>query len=356
MVKTLTSRPITRRSALIASANVFAIAALAMAGCGSQASSASATAASSSAGDSVSQATDGASEGAEAAEELRTLDEGEVAKSFDASAISNRGYQVFHVRTADFQFDLPSYWQGRVEWFEETLSNGYVQVSICPLGMTQRTSTGNYEFALVTVRATEPSSSVPGGDIGGGLVEHAKGSGKDVVVYQKNWTFIGRDSGPDAKAGSRKYTADQLDKLIGLATGGKLAYKDCKNPENDSACLKYNSSQFEGRVQVGSFGSSRSQVKTANEFILPDTDRVDYNVRIWNGMDNHKLFLVRNEIFARHGCGFKNQELRDYFGKQAWYKETIDAGTYDTGILNKVEKFNAENILGVEKDRNSPYI
>ena len=282
--------------------------------------------------------------------------DGDPVKSFDANVGSRNGYRVFHVRTADFQFDLPAYWRGKVEWFDSRLPNGYTEVSICPIGMSDRTSSGDYEYALVTVTATDADAPVAGGDIGGGLVAHVDGSDKDVVAYQKNWTFLGREHGPDARTGSRKYTLSELDKLIGLATGGKLEYADCKNSSNDTACMSYNSAQFEGRIKVGAYSDPATPAKTANEYFMPDTDLVTYNVRIWNGMDNHELFIARNEIFARYGCGFKSQELRDYFGKQAWYKETIDAGTYDTSLLNTVERENANAMLAIEKDRNSPYI
>ncbi len=286
----------------------------------------------------------------------RAFSSSDATKSFDASVSSRSGYRVFHVRTADFQFDLPAYWRGKVEWFEERLPNGRIEVSICPIGMSDRTSSGDYEYALVTVNSTDANVPAEGGDIGGGLVAHADGSDKDVVAYQKNWIFLGREKGPDAGAGSRTYTKSELDKLIGLATGGKLDYDDCKYESNNMACLDYNTSQFDGKIKVGSFSVPSTPAKTANEYAMPDTDLVTYNARIWNGMDNHELFIVRNEIFARHGCGFKSQELRDHFGKQAWYKETIDAGTYDTSILSSVEKENANAILEVEKQRNSPYV
>lgn len=352
MATTWKGGSITRRSALLAAGNAFAVAALAMAGCGSKSNM---PAGSMSANGQASMSA--SSEAGMASEMARSFGErADVAKSFGATMSSQRGYQVFHVRTPDFQFDLPSYWQGRVEWFERTLSNGYTEVSICPIGMTERTSSGNYEFALVTVTATDANADAPGGDIGGGLVAHVDGRGKDVVVYQKNWTFIGREHGPSASSGMRKYSEDQLDRLIGLATGGKLGYADCRSTANDTACLEYNSSQFKNKITIGNYASASPGAKTANEFILPDTNLVDYNIRIWHQMDDHKLFLVRNEIFARHGCGFKSQELRDCFRKQAWYKETIDAGTYGTEILNSAEKLNVENILAVEKKRNSPYI
>jgi hypothetical protein len=48
-----------------------------------------------------------------------------------------------------------------------------------------------------------------------------------------------------------------------------------------------------------------------------------------------ELRLLRNEIFARHGRIFDSHDLRDHFGKTAWYKPSR---TYSDAMLSKQER------------------
>ena len=69
-------------------------------------------------------------------------------------------------------------------------------------------------------------------------------------------------------------------------------------------------------------------------------------------LSNHALFLARNEVYARHGFVFVNEELAGYFGSKGWYKPKD--GT--TVKLNAVETRNVLLMLSVEKNRRSPYV
>lgn len=58
------------------------------------------------------------------------------------------------------------------------------------------------------------------------------------------------------------------------------------------------------------------------------------------------MYLARNEIYARHGYIFKNQDLQEYFGSKSWYrgktKEVPDSS------LNEYERANVQLILALE--------
>lgn len=94
----------------------------------------------------------------------------------------------------------------------------------------------------------------------------------------------------------------------------------------------------------------------SDEYVLPDSSERVYKFGELDSMSDHTLFLARNEIFARHGGGFKTPELRTYFSSKSWYHETLEPGSYGVEILNSVEKKNVETMLGIERGRNSPYI
>lgn len=64
------------------------------------------------------------------------------------------------------------------------------------------------------------------------------------------------------------------------------------------------------------------------------------------GKSVEDLYLMRNEIYARHGKPFKTFELDQYFGGQAWYKLDLE---YKDDRLAETEKHNATLILEKEK-------
>jgi hypothetical protein len=55
--------------------------------------------------------------------------------------------------------------------------------------------------------------------------------------------------------------------------------------------------------------------------------------------DKTTLKLIRNEIFARYGCIFETEEMKNYFTKQPWYTP-------------KVDKINVMNQLSEQEKRN----
>ncbi len=67
---------------------------------------------------------------------------------------------------------------------------------------------------------------------------------------------------------------------------------------------------------------------------------------------NHALFLARNELYARHGFKFTNEELAAHFSKKSWYKPRANAQVK----LNTIESQNVALILKVERNRRSPYV
>ena len=64
--------------------------------------------------------------------------------------------------------------------------------------------------------------------------------------------------------------------------------------------------------------------------------------------DKRTLRLMRNAILARHGSVFKSKDLKDYFGKEPWYKP---ADSNDNIKLSLLEELNIELIKSVEAMR-----
>ncbi|MBO4846366.1 MAG: YARHG domain-containing protein [Lachnospiraceae bacterium] len=63
------------------------------------------------------------------------------------------------------------------------------------------------------------------------------------------------------------------------------------------------------------------------------------------GLTNEQLRLARNEIVARHGRRFDDEQLQAYFDSKTWYNGTIAPNDFNTATeLNKVERDNMEFI------------
>ena len=62
--------------------------------------------------------------------------------------------------------------------------------------------------------------------------------------------------------------------------------------------------------------------------------------------------MIRNEIYARHGCNFNNIDIRSYFESQSWYHpvDGLNASNFDSSILNDYELANIDTILAYERE------
>ena len=75
--------------------------------------------------------------------------------------------------------------------------------------------------------------------------------------------------------------------------------------------------------------------------------------------DSETTRLAINEIYARHGREFRNDDLVRYFGDKSWYTPTYSPDDFDArsgSILSYTEQRNAATILELEQARGSAYI
>lgn len=83
---------------------------------------------------------------------------------------------------------------------------------------------------------------------------------------------------------------------------------------------------------------------------LSYTTVTKYTLEDLSILDSYGLKITRNEIFARHGRMFNDQELQEYFKRQQWYVPQIAANDFDTSCLNQVEKYNV-NLISVYEEQ-----
>lgn len=94
-------------------------------------------------------------------------------------------------------------------------------------------------------------------------------------------------------------------------------------------------------------------VEPEPSYILPESATRVYEYGELDVLDNHVLFLARNEIYARHGYIFQEgSEAATYFAGQSWYTPNE---AYTDDLLSDIERQNIDMIRSVEYNHGSEY-
>lgn len=81
------------------------------------------------------------------------------------------------------------------------------------------------------------------------------------------------------------------------------------------------------------------------DYIFPYSDVEKLTKADLEGLTAEELRLGRNEIYARHGRIFDDQELQAYFNGKSWYFGSIAPSEFvDSLELNDIERWNANFI------------
>ena len=94
-------------------------------------------------------------------------------------------------------------------------------------------------------------------------------------------------------------------------------------------------------------------------YVLPNSSSHTYSAGELSHLTDWELYLARNEIYARHGREFHNDDLQRYFNGQSWYTPVYSPEDFDArsgSILSSVEQKNAATILSIEQSRGSAYV
>lgn len=94
------------------------------------------------------------------------------------------------------------------------------------------------------------------------------------------------------------------------------------------------------------------QEADSNYYILPQSSQRLITYVDIQDFTKQDMMLARNEIFARHGRIFSDEEVRSYFEAQSWYKGTIAPEDFDTSMLSTIEQKNISFIKEYENGLN----
>lgn len=61
------------------------------------------------------------------------------------------------------------------------------------------------------------------------------------------------------------------------------------------------------------------------------------------------IHLAKNEIYARHGYIFKDDDLQNYFMGCAWYQPENSSEKFSDLVINEIEQHNLEILARLDK-------
>lgn len=128
----------------------------------------------------------------------------------------------------------------------------------------------------------------------------------------------------------------------------------------DSSASAASSAATENTASSAASSSSSAAASvgtTQDDYLLPDVATKAYTKSDLSSKSDYDLYLARNEVFAKYGRKFKNDDLNQYFSTKSWYVPTYDPATFDSmpTPLNDLEQANVNLIRQIEAERHSPY-
>ena len=82
------------------------------------------------------------------------------------------------------------------------------------------------------------------------------------------------------------------------------------------------------------------------EYIL-SSDQREYTIEDLKDYPEDIIYLALNEIYARHGYIFKNEDLQNYFMGQVWYTPSVEGEKFSDEVFNDYEKENLKVLLKI---------
>ena len=91
---------------------------------------------------------------------------------------------------------------------------------------------------------------------------------------------------------------------------------------------------------------------SSTDYILLNSDSRYIDKSELLSLSQWQLRLARNEIYARYGYTFEDEELQKYFLNKSWYEEdsSINKDTWSDDSLNEYEKANRDLIVSYEEE------
>ncbi len=150
----------------------------------------------------------------------------------------------------------------------------------------------------------------------------------------------------------------EIDTNISYGWFGTKTWRFYGYPSLDAlydAVVVYNSESYNHEDNVD--GSTKSQpAQTSDEpageagIIFPDSSSVLIDEADARALSDEELRYAINELYARHGYIFNDEELAAYYSQFDWYEGTVKSSDFTLDMFNDIEQKNVEML---QKERES---
>ncbi|WP_236897347.1 YARHG domain-containing protein [Clostridium beijerinckii] len=122
------------------------------------------------------------------------------------------------------------------------------------------------------------------------------------------------------------------------------------NKDNTKWYKVYEDGRTPTEVNAGGGEKATQSSKSSNDYILKDSDKTYLMEDDLKNLTKDQLGLARNEIFARHGYVFTNDEYKKYFSSKSWYVPNPNYDGSDS-TLNEYEIANYKVLQAWEQKK-----
>ena len=92
------------------------------------------------------------------------------------------------------------------------------------------------------------------------------------------------------------------------------------------------------------------------DYVLPESSV--RRIEAWElyGLSRWECNVARNEIYARHGRIFRDEELAAYFASMPWYTPSVDPDTFDANASERLSQIELDNVYLILEYEESTFI
>ena len=166
-------------------------------------------------------------------------------------------------------------------------------------------------------------------------------------IYVNVLNYKKADSGSDYGINGAFELVRQKEELLKNDTTDNSIYNSSWTEEEIIKAVNERSQYYKASAyysELIDYWENAREVRDISNVLEPlfETDKKYYTKEEFESEPMLVIHLAKNEIYARHGYIFKNEDLYNYFMGCIWYSPTCDSTDFDDNIFNEYEKANLE--------------
>ena len=177
--------------------------------------------------------------------------------------------------------------------------------------------------------------------------ESATDTKSETIVQASTLQNKGEDGDKSSETTASKTTESDLfnviyEKYYAPWTESEMQSEIAKRKQYRDLCSFY--------PEVSNYLENVREVRDISSVVEPlyFTDLKIYQNQDFDQVPPLIIHLAKNEIYARHGYIFKNQDLNNYFKGQIWYEPSITPENFKDSVFNKNEQVNLKLLSALD--------